>query len=60
MVLDGYKGKSYLLCLDAKDLTEIARAEVDTVVSFGFHGKYVAERKVVEGKGANDRGWAEW
>ncbi|KAF3929541.1 hypothetical protein ABW19_dt0204624 [Dactylella cylindrospora] len=41
VVLDGHHEKSYLLVLNAKDLTEVARADMDTVVSFGFHGTYV-------------------
>ncbi|KAK5950699.1 hypothetical protein OHC33_008366 [Knufia fluminis] len=38
VVLDGIAGKSYLLVLDAKDLSEIGRAKVDGVIGFGFHG----------------------
>jgi torulene dioxygenase len=41
VVLDGYRSKSYLLCLDARDLTEIGRANVDGAVGFGFHGQHV-------------------
>ncbi|KAF1981493.1 carotenoid oxygenase [Aulographum hederae CBS 113979] len=41
VVLDGIKGKSYLLCLDARDLSELGRAEVEGVVGFGFHGTHV-------------------
>ncbi|KAK6332152.1 hypothetical protein TWF718_002686 [Orbilia javanica] len=41
IVLDGHSEKSYLLVLNAKDMTELARAEVGTVVPFGFHGTYV-------------------
>jgi len=41
VVLDGTQGKSYLLVLDAKDLTELGRANVDGVVGFGFHGTHV-------------------
>jgi torulene dioxygenase len=41
VVLDGNKSKSYLLCLDARDLTEIGRANVDGAVGFGFHGQHV-------------------
>ncbi|KAJ6256074.1 hypothetical protein Dda_9166 [Drechslerella dactyloides] len=41
VVLDGSAEKSYLLMLDAKNLTEIARAEMETVVSFGFHGTFL-------------------
>lgn len=42
VVLDGFKEKSYLLVLRAKDLTELGRAEMDGPVAFGFHGKYKA------------------
>lgn len=41
VVLDGIKGKSYLLCLDARDLSELGRANVDGAVGFGFHGQHV-------------------
>jgi torulene dioxygenase len=41
VVLDGLKGYSYLLCLDARNLTELGRAEVKGVVGFGFHGQHV-------------------
>ncbi|KAG0633118.1 carotenoid oxygenase [Tuber brumale] len=41
VVLDGFAKKSYLLVLLAKDLVEVARAELDTAVSFGFHGRHV-------------------
>jgi torulene dioxygenase len=33
--------KSYLLCLDAHDFKELARAEVPRVVPAGFHGTFV-------------------
>ena len=42
VVLDGTKGKSYLLCLDAKSFEEVGRAEMENVVSFGFHGTHTA------------------
>ena len=42
VVLDGTKGKSYLLVMDAKSFTEIGRAEMETVVAFGFHGTHVS------------------
>ena len=42
VVLDGTHGKSYLLVLDARSFTEIGRAAMETVVSFGFHGTHVA------------------
>lgn len=41
VVLDGLQGYSYLLCLDARNLTELGRAEVKGVVGFGFHGQHV-------------------
>ena len=41
VVLDGPAGHSYLLCLDAKTMTELGRAELDHVVGFGFHGTHV-------------------
>ncbi|KAJ5550107.1 hypothetical protein N7461_004805 [Penicillium sp. DV-2018c] len=41
VVLDGQRGKSYLLCLDARDLSELGRANVDGAVGFGFHGQHV-------------------
>ena len=41
VVLDGFKGKSYLLCLDARSMTETGRASMESVVGYGFHGTYV-------------------
>ena len=41
VVLDGIEGKSYLLVLDARDLTELAKAHVDGVIGIAFHGLYV-------------------
>lgn len=38
VVLDGAGQRSYLLCLDAKTMTEMGRAEADFAISFGFHG----------------------
>jgi torulene dioxygenase len=43
IVLDGIKGKSYLLVLDATTMRELGRAHVDGVVGFGFHGTHVSE-----------------
>ena len=61
VVLDGHAARSYLLCLDARDLKEVARAEMNNVVGFGFHGKHIrGNNVVVESKGANEYGWAEW
>ncbi|KAI0791914.1 carotenoid oxygenase [Abortiporus biennis] len=42
VICDGFEGKSYLLVLDAKTLTEVGRAEMETVVGFGFHGAFRA------------------
>jgi torulene dioxygenase len=49
VVLDGHKGTSYLLVLDARTMKEVARAEMNTVVPFGFHGSFV-DQKSVEGE----------
>ncbi|KAF9882480.1 carotenoid cleavage dioxygenase 1 [Colletotrichum karsti] len=38
VVLDGTAQKSYLLCLDARTMTELGRAECGFVVGLGFHG----------------------
>jgi torulene dioxygenase len=46
VVLDGKRGRSYLLVLDAKDLGELGRAEVRGVIGHGFHGNFVGERDV--------------
>jgi len=40
VVLDASAGTSFLLVLDAADLTEIARARVPAPIPFGFHGHY--------------------
>jgi torulene dioxygenase len=42
VVLDGKKKKSYLVCLDAKTMTELGRAEIGFAVGLGFHGVHVA------------------
>ena len=41
VVLDAPANNSYLLLLDAGDLSEIARARVPQHVPFGFHGAYI-------------------
>ncbi|KAH9885710.1 carotenoid oxygenase [Xylariomycetidae sp. FL2044] len=41
VVLDGFGRKSYLLCLDARDMTELGRAECGFAVGLGFHGVHV-------------------
>ncbi|KAK5110588.1 hypothetical protein LTR85_000988 [Meristemomyces frigidus] len=38
VVFDGDASTSYLLCLDAKTLTEVARATVSKPIGLGFHG----------------------
>ncbi|KAF2749408.1 carotenoid oxygenase [Sporormia fimetaria CBS 119925] len=40
VVLDGLEGKSYLLCLDARDLSEKGKAEMDQAMAFTFHGTH--------------------
>ena len=41
VVLDGFKGTSYLLCLDAKTMKEVGRAICEWAVGLGFHGTHV-------------------
>ncbi|KAI1404213.1 carotenoid oxygenase [Hypoxylon fuscum] len=38
VVLDGIGKTSYLLCLDAKTMRELGRAECDFAIALGFHG----------------------
>ncbi|KAI1408380.1 carotenoid oxygenase [Hypoxylon sp. FL1857] len=38
VVLDGVGKTSYLLCLDAKTMKELGRAECDFAIAIGFHG----------------------
>jgi carotenoid cleavage dioxygenase-like enzyme len=45
VVLDPAAGASFLLVLDATDLTELARAWVPHAVPFGFHGNYFADQR---------------
>lgn len=49
VVLDGYAEKSYLLVLNAKDLTERGRAEMAGPMSFGFHGTFKETYKAYRG-----------
>lgn len=42
IVLDAASERSFLLVLDAGDLSEIARAEVPHHIPFGFHGQFAA------------------
>jgi len=41
VVLDGRRGNSFLLVLDACTLEELARAEVPHHIPFGFHGQFM-------------------
>ncbi|TVY81619.1 Beta,beta-carotene 15,15'-dioxygenase [Lachnellula suecica] len=41
VVLDGFRETSYLVCLDAKTMEELGRAECEWAVGFGFHGKHL-------------------
>lgn len=41
VVFNGVTGSSYLICLDARSLEELGRAEVGRPVSLGFHGAHV-------------------
>jgi torulene dioxygenase len=41
VVLDGANRISYLLCLDAKTMTELGRAECEFAVAIGLHGCHV-------------------
>jgi beta,beta-carotene 9',10'-dioxygenase len=50
VVLDGEAERSFLLVLDASDLSELARAEVPHHIPLGFHGQFArAEREVTAG-----------
>jgi carotenoid cleavage dioxygenase-like enzyme len=42
VVLDGRRETSFLLVLDARDLSELARAEVPHHIPFSFHGRFAA------------------
>lgn len=43
LVLDTIQQSSFLLVLNAKDLSEIARAQLDTFVPYGLHGQFLGE-----------------
>ena len=40
VVLDASAGTSFLLVLDASDLSELARADAPHHIPFGFHGQF--------------------
>ena len=44
VVLDGERERSFLLVLDARDLGELARAELPMHIPFGFHGQFARHR----------------
>ena len=44
VVLDAAAERSFLLVLDARDLSELARAEAPHHIPFGFHGDFKRER----------------
>jgi len=41
VVLDGENRTSYLLCLDARTMTELGSAECEFAVAIGLHGRYI-------------------
>jgi torulene dioxygenase len=45
IVLNGGTGTSYLLCLNARDMTEVGRADCAAAVGFGFHGTHYPFRQ---------------
>ncbi|MGQ0623831.1 MAG: carotenoid oxygenase family protein [Sporichthyaceae bacterium] len=45
-VLDSHDGRSFLLVLDASDLSEIGRAELPHHLPFNFHAQYYADHRV--------------
>ncbi|PHH62076.1 hypothetical protein CDD81_7569 [Ophiocordyceps australis] len=45
LVLDGSAQTSYLLCLDARTMVEVGRAEADFAIALGFHGFHDAAIK---------------
>ena len=40
VVLDSARERSFLLVLDAGDMTELARAETPHHIPYGFHGAF--------------------
>ncbi|KAM3579477.1 hypothetical protein VKS41_007934 [Umbelopsis sp. WA50703] len=43
VVLDERKAESFLIVLNAKTMQEIARAQVHSVIPFGFHGAFMSQ-----------------
>jgi len=46
VVLDAAAERSFLLALDASDLSELARAPLPHVLPFGFHGQFFGDERV--------------
>ncbi|MDX8153279.1 carotenoid oxygenase family protein [Patulibacter brassicae] len=44
VVLDSHAGRSFLVVLDARDLSEIARAELPHHLPFNFHAQFFGDR----------------
>jgi torulene dioxygenase len=44
VVLDGSAQRSYLLCLDARTMEEVGRAEADFAIGMGFHGVHMPKQ----------------
>jgi torulene dioxygenase len=47
VVLDGFKETSYLVCLDARTMKELGRAECDWAVGLGTHGAHIQGQTVL-------------
>jgi len=45
VVLDGFGKTSYLVCIDARTMKEIGRAECDWAIGHGFHGMHATAAK---------------
>lgn len=48
VVLDSLAKTSYLVCLDARTMTELGRATCDFPISLGFHGLFAPPRGVAD------------
>ena len=42
VIFNGETGSSYLICLNARDMTEMGRAECTVAIGLGFHGSHYA------------------
>ncbi len=42
VVFDARSGSSFMLVLDAADLSELARAEAPHHIPYGFHGQFLS------------------